>query len=149
MTESINSKTMKIVNIHTGKHEWINYETWKSEYLNKHIAANYKILTMPNLVDVFKVKPNGGHEYIATTDRNIAIKDYVNKDKLIIIKKADINRFDKKQCRELTNPYTDKNANEIKKAIEINSTKFYYLRRFFLNLSTIKGKKIQKKNRRK
>jgi len=105
MTESNNFKSMKIVNIHTGKQQWTNYIKWKSDYLDKHVSVNYKILTFPDLVDVFKINDKGSYIYIETTDRKFAIEKYIKIGNSSTIKNADMSRFDKKSCRELTNPF--------------------------------------------
>jgi hypothetical protein len=72
---------------HTNQEIGGSYQYWRDNILSKHVEENYDILSDPDIVDVFETDTkDGSKKYIETTDRYIAIQQYIEKNDIYSIR---------------------------------------------------------------
>ncbi len=78
---------MDIIQKHTNKKTGASYQYWQDNILSKHVEENYKILSHPEIVDVYQIDKNSGDKiYVTTTDKYIAISEFLKQsDEFTII----------------------------------------------------------------
>lgn len=83
---------MKIKQKHVNKESSCSYQYWKDNILANHLEENYEILSHPDIVDVYQIDiTNGNKKYIDTTDRYIAVTNYLKQSDQYVIKDTDFN----------------------------------------------------------
>jgi TIR domain-containing protein len=78
---------MRIKQKHTNKELSATYQYWKEHILAKHVEENYDILSHPEIVDLYEIDTKTGiKKYFTTTDKHIAIQQYLSKSDTYLMK---------------------------------------------------------------